>query len=734
VALDPRLLHRRQFRPQRHPRDPPSRESNNPGSRDSRDQNFAKEEDVREHYVGHRVRPKNRRVQGCNQSRLKSASPRITDCGPWDGSSSSHFSDEIREELEMDYAKQPIREGNHRIGALARKLPPRMSNSLVGHMVQAQASGGMPRPRMGRAQSNPQFQRRGSLSASESSSLSSDAPIYSQEDSTYLLYGNADYPDWAELATDQNDLELQQIRRRFLRQDSSLSSNPSRTDSVESWNKRGDRMYLRTGSPDTEGLPAGFYRRKDGVIQSFGSSKDSSSKRSPRYTNEIKSHDLQEQETAEINGTESRTIDPGNSKDSTKYGTPMAWLPDSSIVVESTVSDTNNESTLPTFNDETMIPTEVDNNKDDNKGLVSSLVRSFEDTINEFRTGLRRSVGTQAVDDQNKTQTKIMRDDIIVSTAVSTVSTPLTIRKAKVKATAAAAAAVAAALAKRSTPSRQRRQQQQQIHQQQVHQVQPVQQQPVQQQPGQQQIHQVQQQLHHQQQIHQVQQQQQQVQRPQVPPVPSGWGFDPAGHPSFSESEGYDDSTITSKESRMPQIRAVVDVSHLPAVERPEYLEPVMEEQQMFAESTFPPSFYINRKMDEEENSVLQPHRNGESYPQNKQWHAPQPELYNPYQKMSSLPKNFAMSSCAYFPEPTRRGDKVPELVPGGGTAAMATTTSVVSDISSLPRSKMNNFMDFASMNGYGGMVGVGNDNITGFFDKMALALRLAVFQPNGCR
>jgi hypothetical protein len=533
-------------------------------------------------------------------------------------------------------------------------------------------------PRTGRDRARPQVRRRDNLSASESSSMSSDAPIYSQEDSTYLLHG---YADWAELPTDQNDTDLEQIRQRFLRQDSSFSSNPSRTDSVAKSSRRRNRMDLRLDSPDRAGLPAGFYRRKDGVIHSLKSSNDSSSNQSSRYTEEIKFHDSQGQdksnEAAEGDEAANRSIDPGNSKDSTKYGTPMAWLPDRNSVTDSVASDTKNESTYQTSIIDSTIPTEVRNdNNSSNKGLVSALVRSFEETINEFRTGVRRSEEYNATETTNKKQTKETSDESIVSTAVSTVSTPSVIRKAKGKATAAAAAAVAAALAKRSTLPRQ-----------------------------------------------------QYTPRPQVPPVPSGWGFDPAGHSSFSESEGYDDSTITTKESRMPKYRAIVDVSDLPEEERPEYLDPVMSDEQHIAEVTVPPSFPTNRKVENEENSILQPRRIGETYHQQMQWHALQPNLYNPHQAQRSVPNN-AISEIAYFPEPTRKGDMVPEMVSGRGAAV---APSVVSDISSLPRSKANNFLDFTSLNAYGGGLSV-DDNITGFIDKMALALRLAVFQPNGCR
>ena len=89
----------------------------------------------------------------------------------------------------MEFKDQPFMEGNLKINGLARKLPPRPPKKLDNVPNAHEAA--PPMQGMARGRSQPQFRRRDSLSASTNSSMSSDAPVYSQEDSTYLLYGYA---------------------------------------------------------------------------------------------------------------------------------------------------------------------------------------------------------------------------------------------------------------------------------------------------------------------------------------------------------------------------------------------------------------------------------------------------------------------------------------------------------------------------------------------------------------
>lgn len=624
VAMDPRMNHRR---PRIHPQDPPSKGNS---SRESMSRSHSQEgrdaNDVERRFA--RGRP---RIAGYPTSSAES--------------SSSQLSSEFREQLERELDGQNYTEGDLRFNGPIIKRPPRPPKGTGDN------AGAKIAPKRGAigVRAQPQVARRDSLSLSENSSMTSDAPVYSQEDSTYLLYG---YADWAELPTHETDAELKNIRQRFLRQNSSLSSNHSNPGNFAMPRKKSNQHYSDEDQPDTEGLPTGFYRRKDGVIQSFGSSNSSSSKNNSRYTKEILIQQDRESSRNDNNtkGEGNQSIDAEKSIDSTKYGTPMAWLPESNSIVASTVSSTNNDSTLQTDNNESTLQSEAEST---NNGFVSAIVQSFEETMNEFRTGIRR---------KKSKEIERAKD----ASSVSTASTPSSIRRAKVKSTAAAEAAAIAMRSSRPSQSH-------------------------------------------------------------IPPVPRGWEFDPKSHPSFSESEGYDDSTITTKESRMPTNRAIVDVSRLPEEERPEYLEPAPSKQLVGHH----PIRDSNQRMDGVANSILLAKRSGEGANRQRQdqQHLAPRERYA-RQDESSFRKAAEDGAAEYYPEPTRRGDRVPEMIPSKGAVA---APSVVSDISSLPKARdHNNLVDFASINGYGGLSV--DDNITGFIDKMALALRLAVFQPNGCR
>ncbi|KAG7369238.1 hypothetical protein IV203_031981 [Nitzschia inconspicua] len=642
VAMDSRLFRRRRHRPQNYPRDPPTQGSNSSSNkRSTRDQIQTAED----RHDMHDDRSFHSYYDRISSSERRS---RMTGYRPSHSFSSSQMSDETQQDdLEQELEEHPQRRVQpFRAIDSNNQLPPRPLQP-----------GERPQPRLSRS---------GSLSMSGGSSTTSseDVVIYLPEDSKYLLYGHS---DWAELPTQKTDPELGQIRQRFLRQNSSLSSNHSIPDGsvMPGSNSRLGPLYSNEDELDTEGLPKGFFRRKDGVIQSFGSSNESSSRRKPRYVKRPSQHDQRTQYTEEKDDqttewSETRSTGPGESIDATKYGTPMAWLPDQNGNAGSTVSYTNNDSTYETYNHESTVQSEVESDRNKDNGLMFALVRSFEETFGEFQSGNRRN-NSKSVDQRRGSS----NDN---KSVVSNASTPSSIRRAKIKPTAVPPAKMAMESSRSTT-------------------------------------------IHH--------------TAPHVPIVPGKWGFDPARHNSFSESEGYDDSTITTKESKMPRNRAIVDVSPLPQNERPLYLEPLAEEQF----DQYQPVPETNGMLEDPDNSILQT--------QNKEEMEQQPNV-DPYLEHDEKyvrkdDRSFQnpVEPVYEYPEPTRRGDRVPEMVPGGGATG---APSVVSDISSLPKpmDTDRNFVDFASTNGYGGFSV--DDNVTGFIDKMALALRLAIFQPNGCR
>jgi hypothetical protein len=472
---------------------------------------------------------------------------------------------------------------------------------------------------------------RDSLSDSMASSMSSGAPIYTPEDSRFLLAEN-EGDDWAELPTHRDDPELREIRKQFLRQDTStVSSNGSLGNSTLT--SRSSK--LRQANRDTEGLPDGFYRRKDGVILSMESSVGSSTNRqSTRYTNSI---------------TEASAIEATvETRETNKYAMDVSDIEEENSIIASTLTET-----IVTEND-----SKHNINDGQRNGLVAAFAQSFEDQIYYIRTGKQRDP-TKV----HKTPLNTQRAKVKGGSAASSTSTPSSVRKAKVK--------HSAHLDGQATAKTRHLQ--------------------------------------------------------KVPPLPSTTQDRPPvplGMQNLDEQTSgseYDDSTITTKDTAMQAKRAIIDTSRIPEEDRAVYLRcpspqdpPTAPIQPARRKEVATDSIDLAKRQSDRKTALAVPSDDG----------------FFHSSKTSQKSKKTVGFAGAY-PEPTRRGDRVPELIsPSNGATNLP---SVVSDISSLPRPKSKeSFFDMSSKNGYGGFTV--EDNITGFIDKMAVALRQAVFQQaKGC-
>jgi hypothetical protein len=173
-----------------------------------------------------------------------------------------------------------------------------------------------------------------------------------------------------------------------------------------------------------------------------------------------------------------------------------------------------------------------------------------------------------------------------------------------------------------------------------------------------------------------------------------------------SDTHEYDDSTITTRESQMKNRKAIIE----------------MNPHELDADGRLDPPAPTPRTKEDAENSLLLLQRYKERQQRGYE-HQNLPAENVDKEILGEKRVGFG----GVFPEPTRGGHRVPELV----SRDTVMPSSVVSDISFHPKSK--EFID-SSKDGRGGVTIT--DNVTGFIDKMALALRLAVFQPasSGCK
>ncbi|KAL3923128.1 MAG: hypothetical protein SGILL_001831 [Bacillariaceae sp.] len=194
----------------------------------------------------------------------------------------------------------------------------------------------------------------------------------------------------------------------------------------------------------------------------------------------------------------------------------------------------------------------------------------------------------------------------------------------------------------------------------------------------------------------------------------------------------YDDSTITTKDASVMNKRAIIDTSRVPEDERADYMEAAGVQKIHFhtlharrKESTADFVDFSCSKHSSERKVLAEQSDDG---------------LFNELEEQVELEQTIETKHEKHvefggtYPEPTRRGDRVPELI-SPMRYATANPMTVVSDISSLrsPKSKDDAFFDGNStMNGYGGFTV--EDNITGFLDKMVFSIRRAIFDSNGCK
>ena len=448
--------------------------------------------------------------------------------------------------------------------------------------------------------------------------------------------------DWADFPTQKSDPDLKNIRRQFLSQNSSLSSKSSR--SAMKRHKSHRRKKLVGDEPkDMEGLPPGFYRRKDGVILSFDSSADSSSELYRRYesSGNISLDIVDEEETkmesslGETDYLESLINDP-----IVRSRYQLAELADDYSAhdetdnQESTINDSN---TQPRFQEEdgdnsihesTVNDTIENEGNQRNESLVTALVRSFEEQMEQFRTGFPLT----GVEDRVKERARKERAKVREPSVSSKNSNSSSIRRAKVK-----------GYEEQKSPG-------------------PT--------------------------------------TEGKPLLSREWELD-------SDTHEYDDSTITTRESQMKNRKAIIE----------------MNPYEIDADGGLdPPKPNPTRIQEDAENSLLLLQRYKETQQQLYE-HQTVPAEHVDKEIVGEKRVGFG----GVFPEPTRGGYRVPELV----SRDTVMPGTVVSDISSHPKSKES--ID-SSKYGHDG-VNV-TDNVTGFIDKMALALRLAVFQPasSGCK
>jgi hypothetical protein len=515
-----------------------------------------------------------------------------------------------------------------------------------------------------------------------------------------------------------NDPELEVIRRKFLQPDSwsYASSTSSYRGNATNWTSYIDPYKEEEG---IEGLPAGYCRRKDGVIMSVASSVNSAQDfERYDYTSKLLAETIGELNIRHAD--EHLQMDSSSSQSTTSCTDKRT---NSTSTHNNSSSEHSNSMTGCKAGTRSMATTTT-KQEDRNVSLLATIVQSFEEQIDNIRSSLdlnaKTSVGTASFENRAK-----VRQGQFSSNRSATSDS---IRRAKVKSdcTGSKDSERKSMLKEPSGATLQ------------------------------------------------------ELERGSTPILVSSNDNDARRlGDDVSHSRTFDDSTITTKASYAERLNAEVDISHLQRYEKGSFEgDPALDQssnplgsartrtqyeqqqqQQQHQQQQHQQQQHQKQHQQQQQQQQQLPLRQKQLPPQKQQQQQQQStaatatmlgiDSINPHADDKSListakeqeemeemynrllPFKRKVGFSGIYPELTRKGDRVPELV----THHVPGSVSVISDLSStIPRSKAYAQSSESLRHGKeAGGTGVSTDMFGGFFDKLTLACRLAVFQPNGC-